>query len=107
MSTTATVLALGAVGGVGAVERTEPDILGPHRDALVGRHVGRAFRDAFGVRHGVMQRIEGEEVALIFRGHGRSLDERTEVREARDLSERAEDRELAEGRLPGGPPARG
>ena len=43
-----------------------------------------------------MQRIQGEQVALILRGHGRAFDERTEVRKARDLGERAEDRQLSE-----------
>ena len=86
-----------AVGGVGAVERTEPDVLGPHGDAFVGRHIRRALRDALGVGDGIMQRIQGEEVALIFRRHGRTFDEGPEVGEARDLGERAEDRELAEG----------
>ena len=35
-------------------------------------------------------------MALILRGHGRAFDERTEVRKARDLGERAEDRQLSE-----------
>ena len=86
-----------AVGGVGAVERPEPHVLGPHGDALVGRHIRRALRDALGVGDGIVERIEGEQVALIFRRHGRTFDEGPEVGEARDLGERAEDRELAEG----------
>ena len=86
-----------AVGGVRAVERTEAHVLGPHRDALVGRHVGRALRDAFGVGDRVVERIEGEQMALVFRGHRRAFDEGAEVREARDLRTRAEDRELTEG----------
>ena len=86
-----------AVGSVGAVERTEPDVLGPHGDALVSRHIRRALRDALGVGDGVMKRIQGEQVALIFRGHGRAFDEGAEVGEAGDLGERAEDRELSEG----------
>ena len=85
-----------AIGSVGAVERTEADVFGPHRDALVGRHVGRAFRDAFGVRHGVMQRIEGEEVTLILRGQRRAFDESAEVGETRDLRQRTEDGQLPE-----------
>ena len=46
-----------AVGGVGAVERTEPDVLGPHRDALIGRHIGRTLWNALRIGDGIMQRI--------------------------------------------------
>ena len=43
-----------------------------------------------------MQRIEREEMALVFRGQRRTFDESTEVGETRDLRQRAEDRQLPE-----------